>query len=210
MPRKPNIELQAKITAIKRDQILDAAKAVFAEKDFHRATIKDVATRAGVADGTVYNYFENKNALILGLMDRFNQSDKRETDFAKLEPENLGTFLREYTRERFKALSSEGMSLFQAVLPEILVNQELRTLYRERIISPTFAAAESMVATIMDSSDLTHDEVMLNLQLEAAMFVGLIVLRIIGDERLEKNWEKIPDAISSLMLNAFQTKEKKS
>ena len=210
MPRKPNLELQAKITAIKRDQILDAAKAVFAEKDFHRATIKDVATRAGVADGTVYNYFENKNALILGLMDRFNQSDNREMDFAKLAPDNLETFMREYTRERFKALNDEGMSLFQAVLPEILSNEELRTLYRERIISPTFAAAESMIATIMDSSDLTHDEVMLNLQLEAAMFVGLIVLRIIGDERLEKNWEKIPDAISSLMLKAFQPKETKS
>ena len=210
MPRKPNLELQAKITAIKRDQILDAAKAVFAEKDFHRATIKDVATRAGVADGTVYNYFENKNALILGLMDRFNQSDNREMDFAKLTPDNLETFMREYTRERFKALNDEGMSLFQAVLPEILSNEELRTLYRERIISPTFAAAESMIATIMDSSDLTHDEVMLNLQLEAAMFVGLIVLRIIGDENLEKNWDKLPDAISSLMLNAFQTKEKKS
>ena len=209
MPRKPNLELQAKITAIKRDQILDAAKAVFAEKDFHRATIKDVATRAGVADGTVYNYFENKNALILGLMDRFNQSDNREMDFAKLTPDNLETFMREYTRERFKALNDEGMSLFQAVLPEILSNEELRTLYRERIISPTFAAAESMIATIMDSSDLTHDEVMLNLQLEAAMFVGLIVLRIIGDENLEKNWDKLPDAISSLMLNAFQTKEKK-
>ena len=209
MPRKPNLELQAKITAIKRDQILDAAKAVFAEKDFHRATIKDVATRAGVADGTVYNYFENKNALILGLMDRFNQSDNREMDFAKLAPDNLETFMREYTRERFKALNDEGMSLFQAVLPEILSNEELRTLYRERIISPTFAAAESMIATIMDSSDLTHDEVMLNLQLEAAMFVGLIVLRIIGDENLEKNWDKLPDAISSLMLNAFQTKEKK-
>ena len=210
MPRKPNPELQAKITAVKRDQILDAAKAVFAEKDFHRATIKDVATRAGVADGTVYNYFENKNALILGLMDRFNQSESRETDFAKLEHTNLETFMREYTRERFKALNEEGISLFQAVLPEILSNEELRKLYRERIISPTFAAAESMIATIMDSSDLTHDEVMLNLQLEAAMFVGLIVLRIIGDERLEKNWEKIPDAISSLMLKAFQPKETKS
>ena len=207
MPRKPNPELQAKITAVKRDQILDAAKAVFAEKDFHRATIKDVATRAGVADGTVYNYFENKNALILGLMDRFNQSDNREMDFAKLTPDNLETFMREYTRERFKALNDEGMSLFQAVLPEILVNEELRTLYRERIISPTFAAAEGMIASLKNSSGLDSDEIMLNLQLEAAMFVGLIVLRIIGDENLEKNWEKIPDAISSLMLKAFTEKK---
>lgn len=204
MPRtKANPELQEKIVALKRDQILDAARVVFAEKDFHRATIKDVATRAGVADGTVYNYFENKNALILGLMDRFNQSDQREPDFARLETTDLETFVRTYTRERFAMLSSEGLSLFQAVLPEILVNQELRTLYRERIIDPTFAAAEPMIKSLMKSSGLNHDEVLLKLQLEAAMFVGLIVLRIIGDDHLERHWDELPDAISDLMLKAF-------
>ena len=208
MPRtKANPELQEKTVALKRDRILDAAREVFAEKDFHRATIKDVAARAGVADGTVYNYFENKNALILGLMDRFNRSDQREPDFARLETTDLDTFIREYTRERFAMLSSEGLSLFQAVLPEILVNEELRTLYRERIIAPTFAAAEPMIKTLMKSSGLKRDEVLLKLQLEAAMFVGLIVLRIIGDSHLEKNWQKVPDAISDLMLKAFSKEQ---
>ena len=54
--------------AARREQILDAATTVFAAKGFHRATIKEVARAAGVADGTIYNYFENKAALLLGLL----------------------------------------------------------------------------------------------------------------------------------------------
>ena len=54
-------------------QILEAAVKVFAKKDFERATIKDVAKEARVADGSVYNYFKNKHDLLIsiaGISDR--------------------------------------------------------------------------------------------------------------------------------------------
>jgi AcrR family transcriptional regulator len=210
MARKSNPELQEKLAAVKRDQILQAARAVFAEKGFHPATIKDVAARAGVADGTVYNYFENKTALILGLLDHFNQSDRRETDFGSIESIGLEAFVRQYTRVRFELLSNEGLSLFQAILPEILSNKELRTLYRERIIAPTFAAADRVIAPAIASNDIDQNDAQLVLRLEAAMFVGLIVLRIIGDEFLEANWQKLPDTITDLMLKMFTPKEEPS
>jgi AcrR family transcriptional regulator len=47
----------------KRQRILAAATAVFAERDFHRVQVSDVATRAGVGKGTVYLYFPTKDAL---------------------------------------------------------------------------------------------------------------------------------------------------
>jgi TetR/AcrR family fatty acid metabolism transcriptional regulator len=62
-------QLQAQLTATKRQHVLDAAAGVFAEKGFHAATIKDVARAAGVAHGSVYTYFESKEALLLGLFD---------------------------------------------------------------------------------------------------------------------------------------------
>jgi AcrR family transcriptional regulator len=47
----------------KRSRILAAATAVFAERDFHRVQVSEVATRAGVGKGTVYLYFPTKDAL---------------------------------------------------------------------------------------------------------------------------------------------------
>ena len=47
----------------KRQRILAAATAVFAERDFHQVQVSDVATRAGVGKGTVYLYFPTKDDL---------------------------------------------------------------------------------------------------------------------------------------------------
>jgi len=52
----------------KRKAIVDAAIEVFAQKGFNGAKIADVARLAGVADGTVYIYFENKDDLLMQAM----------------------------------------------------------------------------------------------------------------------------------------------
>ena len=52
----------------RRDQIVAAAKEVFARKGFHDTTIADIARRAGLAYGSVYWYFESKDELFHALM----------------------------------------------------------------------------------------------------------------------------------------------
>ncbi|HAA89286.1 MAG TPA: hypothetical protein DCE07_01690 [Peptococcaceae bacterium] len=47
----------------KRERILKAAVDVFFEKGFYEATVEEIATRAGVGKGTVYEYFANKEQL---------------------------------------------------------------------------------------------------------------------------------------------------
>jgi len=53
----------------KRQLILNAAVHVFAEKGFHQARVSDVADRAGVADGTIYLYFRNKDDLLISIFE---------------------------------------------------------------------------------------------------------------------------------------------
>jgi AcrR family transcriptional regulator len=45
------------------DRILQAAKAVFAEKGYHEARMEDIAERVGVSKRTLYLYFKNKEDL---------------------------------------------------------------------------------------------------------------------------------------------------
>jgi TetR/AcrR family fatty acid metabolism transcriptional regulator len=53
----------------KRNLITDAAVEVFAEKGFHQARVSDIAARAGIADGTIYLYFKNKEDLLLSIFE---------------------------------------------------------------------------------------------------------------------------------------------
>ncbi|MBU8848306.1 MAG: TetR family transcriptional regulator [Desulfobacterales bacterium] len=48
----------------KYNKILNSAGAVFAEYGFYKATISQIATQAGVADGTLYLYFKNKDDIL--------------------------------------------------------------------------------------------------------------------------------------------------
>lgn len=48
----------------RREQILDAALSMFSAKGFAGASIRDIARQAGVTEGLIYHYFENKEQLM--------------------------------------------------------------------------------------------------------------------------------------------------
>lgn len=54
----------------KKERILDAAVVEIAHRGFHATTVARIAKRAGVADGTIYLYFKNKEEILFSLFDR--------------------------------------------------------------------------------------------------------------------------------------------
>ncbi|NOY93337.1 MAG: TetR/AcrR family transcriptional regulator [Deltaproteobacteria bacterium] len=51
----------------KRERILEAAIRVFAQGGFYATRVSDIAKEAGVADGTIYLYFENKDDVLISI-----------------------------------------------------------------------------------------------------------------------------------------------
>src|ERR1051326_8150099 len=56
-------------TSDKHQRILDAAIEVIAEHGFFHSRVAEIADRAGVADGTIYLYFKNKDELLMSAID---------------------------------------------------------------------------------------------------------------------------------------------
>jgi AcrR family transcriptional regulator len=54
----------ASTSADRRQQILDAAVRVFAERGYEATRVGDIASEAGVAYGLVYHYFASKEAVL--------------------------------------------------------------------------------------------------------------------------------------------------
>ena len=50
-------------------RILDAAQKVFAENGFHSSKVSQIAKEAGIADGTIYLYFKNKDDILILLFE---------------------------------------------------------------------------------------------------------------------------------------------
>ncbi len=53
----------------KRERILRAAIKVFARKGFYAARVSEIAKAAGVADGTIYLYFDNKDDVLVSIFE---------------------------------------------------------------------------------------------------------------------------------------------
>ncbi|WP_432358298.1 TetR/AcrR family transcriptional regulator [Sporosarcina sp. UB5] len=51
----------------KYKQIVDAAVIVIAENGYHQAQVSKIAKEAGVADGTIYLYFKNKEDILISV-----------------------------------------------------------------------------------------------------------------------------------------------
>jgi len=57
-------------TARRREQILDAANALFAERAYGEVSIEDIASAAGVTRGLVHHYFGRRKDVYIGLLER--------------------------------------------------------------------------------------------------------------------------------------------
>lgn len=81
----------------KPDRILLAAESLFAEKGFSKATIGEIAKLAKISEGSVYEYYENKEELLLSIpRKRFHQflSDLPETFHIKNPLRKLRKFIK--------------------------------------------------------------------------------------------------------------------
>lgn len=62
------------------DHLLDVATKLFSEKGFERTTTNEIAARAGMSIGSLYQYFRNKEAIVVALMDRYVDAVRGVTD----------------------------------------------------------------------------------------------------------------------------------
>jgi len=195
--------IQELLVTARRNQILDAATTVFAEKGFHRATIKDIARAAGIADGTIYTYFSSKTEVLLGILNRLNESTEREMQFALGSEQDVRAFFKAYVRQRI-SLIWPNAEVFRAVLPEMLVNAELRDLYYQQVLVPTFRVAEHYFLAQMEEGQLRKVDVPLAVRAIAGTVFGLLMIQLLGDELIAARWEELPEVLTTLMFDGLK------
>jgi AcrR family transcriptional regulator len=197
-----NDTIQQQLITARKNQILDAAALVFSEKGFHPTTIRDIARRAGIADGTIYNYFDSKPALLLGIFDRMRTAVIGENP--PIAPEDLPTFIRMTVTHPLMALKADNFALFRIIISEMMVNEELRGLYYAQIIQPALIGAELFLSQRLGQ----REHIDLLVRTISATILGLMTLHIMGDSTLTAEWEKIPDVVTDLLLNGLKDTDK--
>jgi len=96
----------------KYHRILEAAVKVFAKQGFHKSTIAQIAREAGVADGTIYLYFKNKDDILVQffefktkqVFDRFQEIVSKADNAIEKLSQLIRSHLQEFERDRNMAM----------------------------------------------------------------------------------------------------------
>jgi len=152
----------------KYHQILEAAIKVFARQGFHQSTVAQIAKEAGVADGTIYLYFKNKDDILVQF---FNYKTK----------EVFGSFRTEV--DRADTCPNKLRYLVRRHLEEFQLNREMAIVYQVE----THQNSRLAEAQIREMSQMYRDlisEIIEQGQQEGSirkdLYVGLVKRFIIG------------------------------
>ena len=124
----------------KYHQILEAAVKVFARQGFHQSTVAQIAKEAGVADGTIYLYFKNKDDILVQFFNfrakQVFESFREEVDRAETSSDKLRNLVRrhlaEFQRDRDGAVVYQVETHQSSRLAEAQI-KEMSKMYRDLI-----------------------------------------------------------------------------
>ncbi|MCK6628084.1 MAG: TetR/AcrR family transcriptional regulator [Anaerolineae bacterium] len=195
----PSVDLKEQVVEHRRTQILLGAAKVFAEKGYHKATTKEIAQTAGVAEGTIYNYFNNKRELLLAMMELIATQSLKSL-IADNPPADPKEFFTRILYDRYQLVEQRGY-LIAPIFGEMFSDAELRQEVYRTIAMPIAAHIENYIQAHIDSGLFRPVDPVITTR----MFVGAIIvnfaMKLAG---LDPRYEDISaDALIENLVSLF-------
>lgn len=183
----------------RRTQILMGAAKVFAEKGYHKATTKEIAQSAGVAEGTIYNYFDNKRELLLAMIELLALQSLKGI-ITSQPPTDPKEFITTILRDRYHLVQQRGY-LLAPILAEMFADAELREEVYRKIAMPTAAHLEQFIQTHIDSGLFRP----VNPVITTRIFVGAIIVNFAMKlANLDPRYEQVsPETLIEELASLF-------
>jgi AcrR family transcriptional regulator len=201
-------DLKSKTNELRRNHILDEAIKVFDRDGYRGATVHSIAQAAGISDGTIYNVFDNKEDVLLAVLDRLLRASNQDTENAKLLPANftvewlLGTMIS----SRWNDMTPEVMAMMRVILSEALVNRSFSNQYCEKFLAPTLALPEPLFQNLVDKGEIVDTDIPMALRTVVASFLGFALLKLLGDPVVNERSADVPAQLAEILLNGLKNR----
>jgi len=203
MPSREDRKKQ--ITKQRQEQILEAALLIFSRLGYDRSTIPDVAREAGVAVGTIYNYYPSKRDLLVAITNKYVIEPF--TEFVK-HPRAGGdaAFIASLMENRL-SFGLEGVNKFLPLLAEVQRDPELRRRYAEEVIRPVMGMMERYVASRVKGDFFRDVNPAIVTRAIGGMVIGfMLIYRIEGENSPIHNTDRkqLAAELTKLVLKGLQ------
>ncbi|WEG13938.1 TetR/AcrR family transcriptional regulator [Pullulanibacillus sp. KACC 23026] len=182
-------------------KIIEAAVDVIAENGFHQAQVSKIAKRAGVADGTIYIYFKNKEDILISLF-----SEKMGEFIEKIQEE-----IKDQPTAKEKMTTLVGTHFFQLAADRnmaIVTQLELRQSNKEirMKINDTLKNYTSLIDALIEEGKLegvfrTDLDVRLARQMVFGTIDETVTNWVMNDHKFDL--VALADPVANLLLNGL-------
>lgn len=194
-----------KVVEDRREQIIDAAMRVFAEKGFARATNKDIAQEAGITPGLIYHYFESKEALLKAMLEERSPLKIVNTLPEQLFDQSPEFVLRSLITQILLLVENEQfIQLIRVLLSEVLFNPQM-TFVGAEALQQGAAVIATFMRRKMESGELRMADPEVATQILIGSIMGFVFRRqLLHDPSVQHYTHKqIVDAIVSNLLEGL-------
>lgn len=182
-------------------QIIDAAVVVIAENGYHQSQVSKIAKQAGVADGTIYLYFKNKEDILISLFkEKMGQFIERMENDIQKKPSAKEKLLL-LIREHFRLLSQDHHLALVTQLELRQSNLELRQKINE-VLKGYLNMLESILAEGKKTGEFRQN---LDVRLARQMVFGTIdetaTTWVMNDQKYDL--PALAESVHDLLLNGI-------
>jgi len=194
-----------KIVEDRREQIIEAAMRVFAQKGFVRATNKDIAREAGITPGLIYHYFESKEALLEAIIEARSPLPLLRSLSSSMLEQPPAPFLRFLAQQILSIVEKEAFVQFIHVfLPEVLHNPKVSPIGANSVQQAVQFLEVYISAKIVEGS-LRSVDPLLAANFFVSSLIGFVLRRqVLADPSvLQYTQEQIADIVVDTMLKGL-------
>lgn len=157
-----------------KQKIVDAALAIAAEKGFEQATTAEIARKAGVAEGSIYNYFRTKDDLLIHTVSQFAGSFLSALSEAVSHEENPLRKLDRLISFHIHFFTQEG-NIFQIIYGK----RPGAKVQMERILRVAVAPYAALIEQVITEGIEQGCMVRVNPQIAASLLLGGMQLTLL-------------------------------
>jgi TetR/AcrR family transcriptional regulator, fatty acid metabolism regulator protein len=188
-------------------QIIDAAVVIIAENGYHQAQVSKIAKQAGVADGTIYLYFKNKEDILISLFEEKMGSFVEKIEEKIAGKETAAEKLLMMVETHFKMLSEDRHLAIVTQLELRQSNKDLRLKINE-VLKGYLKVIDTILIEGRDNGEFSA---FLDIRLARQMIFGTIDETVTSWVMNEQKYElaSAAEPVANLLINGCGQTEKR-
>ncbi len=189
-----------------RSKILSAARSLFAHRGYDGTTTKELAEKAGIAEGTLFRHFTNKKAILVevatqGWVELLTDLLMELSEMANYEA------ISQVIYKRMLHLG-KNHEVMRVCFMEVQFHADLREKIQQEVVTKMTDVAEAFFQTAIDRGVYRP----LNAKVVAQVFLGMFVIAgfshdtIISPDSNPQEMREMAEGLADIFLNGVMTR----